>query len=79
MPNMGGAVEGSGGAPNNPTLVPPPNMDPRLLVHIVKVVVEGMTTSTTQTVPAIQVPQTTTRIIPTTDSMVLLVRSVRSI
>lgn len=60
------------------TGIPPPNVDPRLLIQIVKVVMEGMATSMTQIVPATQVPQATTGIIPTTNSVVSLIRLVKS-
>jgi hypothetical protein len=56
----------------------PPYVDPEILVQNVKEGMEGLASSTTQTIPATQVPQATPGIIVTTDSMVLLVRLVKS-
>ena len=49
-----------------PTKVPPSYVDPRLLVQTVKAVMEGMASSTTQAVPAIQILQVTPRSVVTT-------------
>jgi len=56
-----------------PTKVPPSYVDPRLLVQTVKVVMEGMASSTTQAVPAIQILQVDPGSVVTTNNMVLVV------
>jgi hypothetical protein len=61
-----------------PTRVPPSCVDPGLLAQIVKAVMEGMTSSTTQEVPATQILQVASGSVVTTGSVVLLVRLVKS-
>jgi hypothetical protein len=58
--------------------VPPPYNDPRLLVQIVKVVMECMAGFTAQRTPITQVTRSTLGIVATTDNVVLLVRLVKS-
>jgi hypothetical protein len=61
-----------------PTGVPPQYVDARLLVQIVKAVMEGMAGSATQTTPTMQIPQAAPMTSMTTDNMVPLVRLVKS-
>jgi hypothetical protein len=56
-----------------PTGVPPQYVDARLLVQIVKAVMEGTTGLVTQTTPTAQIPQAAPMTIMTTDNMVPLV------
>jgi hypothetical protein len=60
-----------------PTSAPPRYVDARLLVQIVKALMESMVGSTTQTTPTTQIPQAAPVIGTTTDNVVRLVKSMR--
>jgi hypothetical protein len=61
-----------------PTSVPLQYINARLLVQIVKAVMKGMASSTTQKIPATQIAQAAPMNGTTTNVMVLLVRLVKS-